>query len=112
MVKKKAKRGFGETSYKETAFGIIPRSKLIPLEIEGVKKAWDFIVSKSKRNEVRLTPSFFKQIHRKGFGRIFPKMGGCFRTIEVRVSDHRPPESYRVPAMILDFTKDLKIRLK
>ena len=27
----------GETSYKETAFGIIPRSKLIPLEIEGIK---------------------------------------------------------------------------
>gem|GEM_PF-5842543 len=28
-----AKR-LGETSYKETAFSIIPRSKLIPLEID------------------------------------------------------------------------------
>ena len=34
----------GETSYKETAFGIIPRSKLIPLEIEGIKKAWEFVL--------------------------------------------------------------------
>jgi hypothetical protein len=27
----------GETSYKETTFGIISRSKLIPLEIEEIK---------------------------------------------------------------------------
>jgi hypothetical protein len=32
----------GETSYKDTAFGIISHSKLIPLEIEGIKRAWDF----------------------------------------------------------------------
>lgn len=30
----------GETSYKQTAFCIIPRSKLIPFEIEGIKKLW------------------------------------------------------------------------
>lgn len=35
-----------ETSYKQTAFGIIPRSKLILLEIEGIKRAWDFILKK------------------------------------------------------------------
>jgi len=29
----------GETSYKETAFGIIPRSELISLEITGIKRA-------------------------------------------------------------------------
>lgn len=28
----------GATSYKETAFGIIPRSKLLKLELEGTKK--------------------------------------------------------------------------
>jgi len=41
----------GETSYKETAFGIIPRSKLILLEIEGVKKAWDFYYSRAQKKE-------------------------------------------------------------
>jgi hypothetical protein len=40
----------GETSYKETAFGIIPRSQLIPLEIEGIKRAWDF-VAKSQHDK-------------------------------------------------------------
>ena len=29
----------GATSYKETSFGIIPRSKLLKLEIEGTNKA-------------------------------------------------------------------------
>lgn len=38
-----------ETSYKETTFGIIPRSKLTPLEIEGIKRAWDFILKKSSK---------------------------------------------------------------
>ncbi len=27
----------GETSYKETTFGIIPRSELVPLKIAGIK---------------------------------------------------------------------------
>lgn len=47
MLKRK-----GETSYKETAFGIIPRSKLIPLEIEGIKRAWDFILKKGDVDDI------------------------------------------------------------
>ena len=39
----------GETNYKQTAFGIIPRSKLIPLEIEGIKRAWDFVLQKHNK---------------------------------------------------------------
>ena len=39
----------GETIYKETSFGIIPRSKLIPLEIEGIKRAWDFVLKERKK---------------------------------------------------------------
>lgn len=45
----------GETSFRKTAFGIIPRSKLIPLEIEGIKKAWDFILEKSEKEKLFLT---------------------------------------------------------
>lgn len=54
----------GETSYKETAFGIIPRSKLIPLEIEGIKKAWDFVLQKSEKDSF-LTSSFFKKLQKQ-----------------------------------------------
>jgi fido (protein-threonine AMPylation protein) len=102
----------GETSYKETAFGVIPRSKLIPLEIEGIKKAWDFVLGRQVSGKILFTPAAFKEIHRVGFGWIFPDMAGKFRTIEVTVSKHKPPRFFQVPQMMEDFAEDLKILLK
>ncbi|QQR55308.1 hypothetical protein IPG41_02000 [Candidatus Peregrinibacteria bacterium] len=58
----------GETSYKETAFGIIPRSKLIPLEIEGIKKAWDFVLESQAKDKLLFTPAFLREVHHVGFG--------------------------------------------
>lgn len=102
----------GETSYKETAFGIIPRTKLIPLEIEGIKKAWDFVLAQRKQGILPITPGFLKKLHQVGFGWIFPKTAGKFRTIEVVVSEHTPPKFYLVPEMIENFCKDTKVRMK
>ena len=102
----------GETTYKETAFGIIPRSKLIPLEIEGIKKAWDFVLQKNAKGKLPLTPEFVKQIHKVGFGWIFPKMGGKYRAIEVKVSKHAPPKFFMVPQLMVEFCEDLKARIK
>lgn len=107
MVKRK-----GETSYKETAFGIIPRSKLILLEIEGIKKAWGFVLQKNEKGKLPLTSEFIKEIHKVGFGWIFPKMGGRYRNIEVRVSDHIPPKFYLVPQLMDEFLKDLQTRME
>lgn len=100
----------GETSYKKTAFGIIPRSELIPLEIEGTKKIWDFILQKHKTGKIPISASFIKKIHNLGFGWIFPEMGGKFRNIEVKVSHHQPPKYYLVPQLMEDFVKDIKMR--
>lgn len=107
-----AKKKIGETSYKETAFGIIPRSKLILLEIEGIKKAWDFILAQKDKAKLPFTPSFLQKIHKIGFAWIFPEMGGNFRKIEVKVSKHTPPEFYLVPQLMVDFCADVKARLK
>lgn len=87
----------GETSYKETAFGIIPRSKLIPLEIEGIKKAWDFVIKKRAKGKLPLTTKFIKAAHKIGFGWIFPDLGGEYRKIEVKASKHTPPKFYLIP---------------
>lgn len=102
----------GETSYKETTFGIIPRSKLIPLEIEGIKRAWDFILKQRQKMKITITPQLIKKIHFIGFGWIFPEMAGKFRKIEVTVSDHIPSKYYLVPQYINNYCKDLKERLK
>ncbi|MBI2410783.1 MAG: Fic family protein [Candidatus Kerfeldbacteria bacterium] len=105
-------KGRGETSYKDTAFGIIPRSKLIPLEIEGIKRVWDFVLQKRQQSKIPLTPEFLKKIHHVGFAWIFPEIGGKFRTIDVEVSLHTPPKFYLVPQLMKDFCNDLKERLK
>lgn len=106
------KRREGETSYKETAFGIIPRSQLIPLEIEGIKRAWDFVLKKRRSGKIPITPDSLKKIHAVGFGWIFPAMGGKFRSIDVEVSHHRPPKFYLVPQLMVDFCRDLEEQLR
>lgn len=101
-----------ETSYREIAFGIIPRSKLIPLEIEGVKRAWDFILQERNKMKISITSQFIKKLHFVGFAWIFPKTAGKFRTIEVTVSDHIPPKYYQLPQFMDSYCKDLDERLK
>ena len=106
------KKKIGETSYKETAFGIIPRSKLIPLEIEGTKRAWDFVMGRLKAGKIAFSPDLVRQIHKIGFGWIFPEMAGKFRKIDVMVSNHIPPKFYLVDQLMVEFIQDLKARLK
>lgn len=108
MVKKRK----SETSYKQTAFGIIPRSKLIPMEIEGIKRAWDFVLEKNKQNKLSINIYFLKEVHLIGFGWIFPEFGGKFRQIDVTVSNHIPPKFYKIPQLMADFIDDLKVRIK
>jgi Fic family protein len=107
-----SKKKIGETTYKETSFGIIPRSKLIPLEIEGIKRAWDFVLQNKNHASIPLTIPFFKKVHAIGFGWIFPEFGGKFRIDEVTVSNHIPPKYFLVPQLMEDFVRDLKFRLK
>lgn len=106
------KRRKGETSYHETALGIIPRSKLILLEIEGIKRAWDFVLKQRARAKIPITPDSLKKMHAVGFGWIFPDWAGKFRAIDVEVSSHRPPAFFRVPQYMLDFCRDLEERLR
>ncbi|OGY42758.1 MAG: hypothetical protein A2Y67_02460 [Candidatus Buchananbacteria bacterium RBG_13_39_9] len=108
MVKKRK----SETSYKQTAFGIIPRSKLIPMEIEGIKRAWDFVLERNKQGDVSINTDLLKKVHRVGFGWIFPEFGGKFRRIDVTVSNHIPPKFYKIPQLMANFIDDLKIRIK
>lgn len=101
----------GATSFKETAFGILPRSKLIPLETQGTKKALDYIVKLSNK-KVKVTPELIKNIHREGFGFIFPDWAGTFRTIDVTVGGYEPPHYSKIAVLIKNLCDDLEERLK
>lgn len=99
------------TSYKETVFGILPRSKVVVLEQEGVKKAQQYILKLSEK-KAKITPELICNVHKEGFGFIFPDWAGKYRTIDVTVGKHEPPHYSKVRVHIKSLCDDLKERLK
>jgi len=103
----------GSTSYKETKFGIIPRSKLVKLEVEGVKKGLEHVHElASKSPFVSVTPDLICKLHEISFGWIFPEWAGKYRTIQVEFSGKEAPQYFLVPELIKNLCEDLKERLK
>lgn len=103
----------GATSYKETKFGIIPRHKLIKLEILGTKKGHEFIHNLVKKDtSVPITPDLIKKLHKISFGWIFPEWGGQFRKIQVTLSGKEAPEYFKIHELITNLCEDLRVRLK
>jgi Fic family protein len=102
----------GETSYKETAFGIIPRTRLIKLELKGTKKGLDYLHDLVQQKIVVITPNLVLKLHEISFSWIFPKWAGKYRTIQVTFSDKEAPPYYQVSELVLNLIKDLELRLK
>ena len=101
----------GATSYKETAFGILPRSKVVQLEKKGVVKALRYILKFSSK-KTKITPDLILNIHKIGFGFIFPGWAGKFRTIDVTIGSFQPPHYSKVPILIKNLCEDLEEKLK
>lgn len=99
------------TSYKQTAFGILPRSRVIELEKQGVKKAQQYILKLSERKS-KITPRLILDVHRAGFGFIFPDWAGKFRTTDVIVGDYEPPHYSHVFELVKNLCDDLKERYR
>lgn len=110
---KTSTRPKGATSYRETAFGIIPRSKLITLELEGTKKGLEYLHHLIQENKnVPVTPDLILKLHAISFGWIFPQWAGKYRIIQVAFSGKEAPPHYQVPELITNYCNDLKERLK
>jgi len=101
----------GATSYKETAFGVLPRSKIVQLEKKGLVKALRYILKFSSK-KIKITPDLVLKIHKIGFGFIFPDWAGKFRTIDVTVGNFEPPHYSKVPILVKNLCDDLEERLK
>ena len=57
----------GATSYKDTAFGILPRSKILPLELEGTKRGLEYIHKTiQEKQPVPITPKKFTPTCQRG----------------------------------------------
>lgn len=113
MVNSSSTKPVGATSYKDTAFGIISREKLLQLEIEGTKKGLEYIeeiISKGKANKI--TPEFICKLHEVSFGWIFPDWAGKYRKIQVTFSDKEAPLYFEMPMLVTNMCNDLEERLK
>lgn len=103
----------GTTSYKDTALGILPRSKLLPLELEGVKKGLEYIHDLvARKSAISVQPKLICQLHKIAFGWIFPDWAGKYRQIQVTYSGKEAPAYFKVPELVTDLCRDLKVRLK
>lgn len=103
----------GSTSYKDTAFGIFPRSKLIKLEIEGTKKGLEYLYDLFEREKkIRITPELITKLHKISFGWIFPKWAGRYRKIQVTFSGKEALPYYQVRELISNLCQNLDERLK
>lgn len=59
---------------------------------------------------IRITPEWLRETHRQLADALFPDWAGQFRTTEVQVGTHTPPQPYDVPVRIRDFCLDLEER--
>lgn len=103
----------GATSYKETVFGIVPRSKLLQLELEGTKKGLELIYRLvSESQNVEITPNLILKIHKESFGWIFPTWAGRYRTVRVEFSGKEAILPNQIPELMVNLCADLTERLK
>lgn len=113
MTKNSGTKPKDATSYKETSFGIIPRAKLLELEIEGTNKGLQFINQLIVENsDPHITPTLILTIHQVSFGRIFPDWAGKYRKIQVTISGKECPLYIKIPELIINLCKDLEEQLK
>lgn len=99
------------TSYRDTAFGIIPRSKVVILEQEGVRKAQQYIIELSEK-KAEITPDIIRNVHKIGFGFIFPDWAGKFRIVDVTVGEYEPPHYSRIAELVSNLCDDVTERLR
>lgn len=103
----------GATSYKETSFGIISHSKVIKLEIEGIKSGLEYIYNLIKNKKTfSINSDLVCALHEISFGWIFPGWAGKYRTIDVTYSGKDAPAHYKVAELITNLCKDFEERLK
>ena len=113
MTKDSRTKPKGATSYKETSLGIIPRAKLLELEIEGTNKGLQFINQLLIENsDPPITPDLILTLHHVSFGWIFPDWAGKYRKIQVTISGKECPLYTKIPELIINLCNDLKEQLK
>lgn len=101
----------GETSWKETKFGILPRSKVIQLEVQGTQKGLLLLRQISEAKEP-LSIDLIKKIHKVSFDDILQNHAGVFRTTQVEYSGKEAPHFSKIHEMMQNLVNDIEHGIK
>lgn len=107
---KSSSRPKGATHYTQTAFGILPRTKLVELEAEGIAKGLVWVIQNAQKKPP-ITTELLLALHKRCFGFIFPNWAGTTRRVMVQVSDYTPPPPHTIREYLNNFEKDLHVQL-
>jgi len=99
-----------DTSYKETKFGILPRSMVIPLEIKGVKIGMTKLAQLA-HDRAKLDLRLIKLIHKISFEKILIEKAGVFRNVQVVYSGKEAPQFTQVPILMQDLCDDIEYQI-
>ena len=88
-----------ETSYKQTKYGILPRHKVLKLEVIGTRKGLLLLNRLAKENKA-ISPDLIKQVYKESFSEILVDGAGKFRIIQVTYSGKEAPHFSKISEMI------------
>lgn len=91
----------GELTYAELADAIAPH-------LEGLLER----IALGEFGDRVFSEDLIRDFHRAIIGRIIPEIAGRWRTEQVQVGVHVPPESFMVPMRMRDYAENLRIRLE
>lgn len=101
----------GATSYKQTKYGILPRLKVLKLEVIGTKKGLLLLKQLAKENKT-ITQELIKQIHKESFSGILVHDAGKFRTVQVTYSGKEAPHFSKIQEMMKILCDDTDFAIK
>lgn len=93
-----------------TAAGSLPYQVVAERLAVNIAHCLDALLEEPSEN-IRITPEWICNIHRRIAGDLFPEWAGRFRTSDVQVGTHMPPSSHEVAIQIKNFCLDLEERL-
>lgn len=98
----------GATSYKQTRLGILPRDKVIELEIRGIRKGFLFLEKITPRSKISI--NLITKVHKLCFGDILQE-AGRLRTTQVEFSGKEAVHFSHVPEQINNLCADTETQI-
>lgn len=95
----------GETSYKDTPLGIIPRSKIVGMEAIGTKIGLNYLFKLSPSN-LKISSTLILELHQLSFSDILGDQAGHFRQVQVTYSGKEAPLYPLVPELVYTLCED------